>query len=275
MPSLRRPISPIVSLLAVTGLWLALAGPVSASWFWPSKKSRPPQAVAVAITPPPTYYAAAAAYESFPTAAAPVPRARAVTVVRRAVAIPELDPRPVPVIYAPPTPSRSPRVTPPTPSATALARECESLARRGLSYRFGSMDPATGGLDCSGTVKCVLERSGVRGVPRTASDQYLWLQNAGTLTPLRRGANPDWILSRLRPGDLLFWRGTYVTNRWPDVSHVMIYLGRDRRTGRPMMFGARSSDSSGGIHGHAVDIYEFNPIPRGKSEFIGFGRVPR
>ncbi|HEX2749861.1 MAG TPA: NlpC/P60 family protein, partial [Verrucomicrobiales bacterium] len=146
--------------------------------------------------------------------------------------------------------------------------------RLGLSYRFGSMDPANGGLDCSGTVKCVLDRSGVPNVPRTACEQYLWLQNAGTLRALRPGTSPDWILSQLRPGDLLFWRGTYVTNREPDVSHVMIYLGRHPGTGKPVMFGARSTTGMKGVHGNAVDFYEFNPVPRGKSEFIGFGTVP-
>ena len=159
--------------------------------------------------------------------------------------------------------------------AGAMWGECERLSRLGLRYQFGSMDPSSGGLDCSGSVKYVLERSGVRGVPRTASDQYVWLEKAGRLTPLGRGANGDWILNRLRPGDLLFWRGTYVTNRVPDVSHVMIYLGRDTRTGRAMMFGARSNTSRTGIHGHAVDIFEFNPVPKGKSEFIGFGSVPQ
>ena len=144
----------------------------------------------------------------------------------------------------------------------------------GLRYQFGSMDPANGGLDCSGSVKCVLERAGVRGVPRTASEQFLWLDSAGRLTSLRPGADPGWILSRVRPGDLLFWRGTYVTNRWPDVSHVMIYLGRHPRTGRPMMFGARSTTATRGLHGNAVDVFEFNPVSRGSAEFIGFGAVP-
>lgn len=160
------------------------------------------------------------------------------------------------------------------PLAQAIAVESERLSRMGLQYQFGSMDPRRGGLDCSGSVKCVLDRLGVRNVPRTASDQYVWVQRAGRLTPVGGSTDPAWILSRVRPGDLLFWRGTYVTNRWPDVSHVMIYLGRHPVSGRPMMFGARSTTSSRGLHGNAVDIYEFNPVPRGKAQFIGFGSIP-
>lgn len=300
-----------VLLLVVAGLWLTVAGTASASWFWPFKKSKARRAAEVAPPPPvdgpPAWYA----YEGWrpsppdgwqqqPAAQFPPPQpgsfqtytslqgmpgAAPVTTVRRAMAVPEFKPPPrvAPVVYQPPPPpaqSRpvfippSPQTAPPTTLTAAMMREVGKLSRKGLGYRFGSMDPSTGGLDCSGAVKCVLDRAGARGVPRTATDQYVWLQKAGTLTPLRRGANPDWVLSRLRPGDLLFWRGTYVTKRWPDVSHVMIYLGRDRN-GRPMMFGARSSESSRGLHGHAVDIYQFNPVPRGKSEFIGFGRVPQ
>ena len=177
-----------------------------------------------------------------------------------------------PVVMQPPAAPRP--VFRPSGLVQAIGMECERLSRMGLRYQFGSMDPGNGGLDCSGSVKCTLERAGVRNVPRTASDQYVWLQRAGTLTELNGRPDANWVLSRVRPGDLLFWRGTYVTNRWPDVSHVMIYLGRHPQTGKPMMFGARSTGSSRGINGNAVDIYEFNPVPRGKAHFIGFGPLP-
>jgi cell wall-associated NlpC family hydrolase len=249
-------------LLLLAGASGLLTTPAEAGFPWPFRRARPPAPVAV----PPSYqqpYAAAAPPMAwhpqpyYPPAPAAVYGGYAFG-ERPAIPAPRPDASWQPVVYRPSAPP--PRVPSPSPVPApasgslfqTMARECERLSRMGLSYQFGSMDPARGGLDCSGSVKCVLERTGVRGVPRTASDQYVWLQNSGTLTPLRRGANPDWILSRLRPGDLLFWRGTYVTNRYPDVSHVMIYLGRDRRTGKPMMFGARSSTSSSGIHGHAV-----------------------
>jgi cell wall-associated NlpC family hydrolase len=111
------------------------------------------------------------------------------------------------------------------PLAQAIAVESERLSWMGLQYQFGSMDPRRGVLDCSCSVKCVLDRLGVCNVPRTASDQYVWVQRAGRHTPVSGSTDSAWILSRVRLGDLLFWRGTYVASRWPDVSHVMIYLG--------------------------------------------------
>lgn len=155
-----------------------------------------------------------------------------------------------------------------------LVAECQRLAGMGLRYQFGSGHPASGGLDCSGTVQYVMSRQGMSGMPRTASAQFVHLQEQGTLTLVPPGATAHWILSRARPGDLLFWRGTYATGRWPDVSHVMIYLGIDRRDGRPMMFGA-STRTGKGINGHGVDIYGFKPVkPGGKGQLIGFGSVP-
>ena len=162
----------------------------------------------------------------------------------------------------------------PGPVFDRLVAECQYLSRQGLSYQFGSADPARGGLDCSGSVQYVMGRLGLRGMPRTASDQFLHLRDQGTLTIVPPGSTAAWILGRARPGDLLFWRGTYDTGRWPDVSHVMIYLGVDRRDGRPMMFGA-STRTGKGIHGYGVDIYEFRPVKiGGKGQLIGIGSVP-
>lgn len=155
-----------------------------------------------------------------------------------------------------------------------LVAECQFLSRQGLCYKFGSAEPSRGGLDCSGSVQYVMGRLGLRGMPRTASDQFLHLRDQGTLTAVPPGSTAAWILGRARPGDLLFWRGTYDTGRWPDVSHVMIYLGVDRRDGRPMMFGA-STRRGKGINGFGVDIYEFRPVKvGGKGQLIGIGSVP-
>jgi hypothetical protein len=41
-----------------------------------------------------------------------------------------------------------------------------------------------------------------------------------------------------------------------------------------MMFGARSTTCTRGLHGNAVDIYESNPLPLGKTQFIGIGAIP-
>jgi len=149
------------------------------------------------------------------------------------------------------------------------------MALQGLAYKFGAEDPASGGLDCSGAVQYLLRQEGIRDVPRTAYTQYQWLKKLGTLN---RVSKLTWstarVHSKLRPGDLMFWTGTYNTGKSPNISHVMIYLGRDAQNGKHYMFGA-SSRRSKGIHGHAVDVYEFvYPRKHGKDNFAGFGSVP-
>ena len=41
-----------------------------------------------------------------------------------------------------------------------------------------------------------------------------------------------------KPGDLLFWTGTYSVERDPPVTHTMIYLGEEKKSGKPIMVGA-------------------------------------
>ena len=78
----------------------------------------------------------------------------------------------------------------------------------------------------------------------------------------------------LKPGDLLFWKDTYNANRSPNVTHVMIYMGKDARTGKHFMFGARGSRASG-LHGNPVDVFEFDyPFTEGRGKFIAYGSVP-
>ncbi|MEO6054159.1 MAG: peptidoglycan endopeptidase, partial [Chthoniobacterales bacterium] len=83
--------------------------------------------------------------------------------------------------------------------------------------------------------------------------------------------------AELRPGALLFWTGTYNTgNRNPPVSHVMIYLGRRKSDGRPVMFGASDGRSYDGKARWGVGVFDFSlpAVPGGKARFIGYGDVP-
>ena len=164
---------------------------------------------------------------------------------------------------------------PSSPSPASLVRRCDVMALEGLKYVFGGDDPSTGGLDCSGAVQYLLRQEGIRDVPRTAYTQYQWLEQHGTLNKVSRWSwSKECVASRLRPGDLMFWTGTYDTGKSPNISHVMIYLGRDANNGKHYMFGA-SSRRSKGLHGNAVDVYEFvYPHPHGKDNFAGFGSVP-
>jgi len=155
-----------------------------------------------------------------------------------------------------------------------VQRVSHQLATQGLRYQFGGSHPRVGGLDCSGTVHYVLSSLGYRYVPRQSNHQYYWLERSGTLQ--KRRSLDERTLSRLKPGDLLFWNGTYNTGkRWPEVSHVMVYMGRDPNTGQHWMFGGRGSRSSGrngnGIDFHRLDVGHGEG---GRGQFIGFGSVP-
>lgn len=166
------------------------------------------------------------------------------------------------------------------PSTQALVRTALALTERKLGYRFGSSDPATGGMDCSGTIFHVLRAVGIEDVPRTASDQYVWARKAGTFEPVVSRDIESFELDALAPGDLLFWTGTYATDRDPPVTHTMIYLGTLKADGRPVMFGASEGRSFGGRRLAGVSVFDFRipPLSRERnapgSVFIGYARVP-
>jgi len=83
-----------------------------------------------------------------------------------------------------------------------------AMAYRGAPYRRGSSLPSRG-FDCSGLVYRVLMSNGIRP-PRTSAGQY----HLGTPVPR----------SELRPGDLVFFGGTYRSG----ISHVGIYIGGNK-----------------------------------------------
>ena len=206
-----------------------------------------------------------------------VPRARVVGQVL-------IQPAPEDVLIPEPELEREPKPiqrrttvqsAPSSPSALSLVQRCDVMALQGLKYTFGSDDPSRGGLDCSGAVQYLLKQEGIQGVPRTAFTQYEWLRKSGALKKVSRWSwSAERVAKELRPGDLMFWTGTYETGNHPNISHVMIYLGRDASSGKHYMFGA-SSRRSKGVHGHAVDVYEFvYPRAHGKDNFAGFGSVP-
>ena len=64
----------------------------------------------------------------------------------------------------------------------------------------------------------------------------------------------------------------------PPVSHVMIYLGINRQTGRRVMMGASEGRRFNGVSRYGVSVFDFT-IPRPddsgpQSRFIGYGAVP-
>ena len=201
------------------------------------------------------------------------------------------------------TPTQTPTTTPaPTPTpvenATMSAQEIVDydknvpqirgiidnalgLTSLNLDYRYGSADPANGGMDCSGFVYYVLTKCGVRDVPRDARDQYAWVRKAGNFQAVMAQSEDSFELNSLQPGDLLFWGNTSSTNAEPAIAETMIYMGKEKSTGKRLMVGATDGRMYKGLPRHGVSIVDFKVAPsQPKSEdevvpkFVGYGRVP-
>src|SRR5436190_1100285 len=124
------------------------------------------------------------------------------------------------------------------PKVQQLLNSALELTTRNLDYKYGSADPDNGGMDCSGFVYFVLKQNGVDGVPRDSSEQYIWVRRAGKFEPVMSRKEDSFEFDNLKPGDLLFWTGTYAIQRDPPITHAMIYLGREKKTGARVMVGA-------------------------------------
>jgi peptidoglycan DL-endopeptidase CwlO len=158
------------------------------------------------------------------------------------------------------------------------------LTTRNLDYKYGSADPANGGMDCSGFVYYVLNQNGVAPyVPADSKDQYTWLRSAGTFEPVVSGKDDSFELNKLQPGDLLFWSGPYSTERDPPITEAMIYLGREKRTGARVMVGASDGRTYQSQQRFGVSVFEFKMPQTENSEayeererprFIGYGHIP-
>jgi peptidoglycan DL-endopeptidase CwlO len=155
------------------------------------------------------------------------------------------------------------------------------LASRGLDYKYGSSDPASGGMDCSGFVYYVLTNVGLRDVPRDSSQQYAWLRKAGKFEAVISRKEDSFELGQLMPGDLLFWTGTYHIERDPPITHAMIYLGREKRTNNRIMVGASDGRTYRGESRYGVSVFDFKisaPTPTSEGRlspaFVGYGHIP-
>ena len=133
-----------------------------------------------------------------------------------------------------------------------LLGDALELTKRNLDYSYGSADPSNGGMDCSGFIYYVLRENGVNDVPRDASEQYVWVRKAGNFRAVLSRELDSFELDELKPGDLLFWIGTYSRGArsagYPhhDLSREgkedrQVDHGRARATGGPM----KANSSSG------------------------------
>lgn len=147
-----------------------------------------------------------------------------------------------------------------------------------LPYKFGGSSPADGGFDCSGAMYFVMNKAGLKP-PRTSADQYLWLKENNRLHEAAADAraidHPS--LAALRPGDLLFWSGTYAPSdgRTVNITHVAIYLGKEKKGNRPVMINATDGRSYRGTQANGYGVYDFYlPKEGSRSAFVGFGTPP-
>ncbi|MGE5212108.1 MAG: C40 family peptidase [Nitrospirota bacterium] len=215
---------------------------------------------------------------------------------------------------ASPTPTPEPEETPaetPTPSSSERSRENKgwpnvslspdqianfdsdppkvrqildaglALTKEDLGYTYGSADPKNGGMDCSGFVYYVLKQNGFPDVPRDSSGQYIWVRKAGDFKAVVSRKEDSFELDDLKPGDLLFWRGTYNIERDPPITHTMIYLGREKRTNKRVMIGSSDGRTYDGKQRWGVSVFDFRMPPPPKSGdakispvFVGYGRIP-
>ncbi len=167
------------------------------------------------------------------------------------------------------------------PRTQALITAALSLTKLNLTYTYGSDDPGRGGMDCSGTMAYVLRAQGFKDVPRDSSSQYVWARKGGPFFAVVSKSAESFEFKDLQPGDLLFWTGTYETGREIPISHVMLYLGMEKKTKKRVMFGASDGRSYAGIQRWGVSVFDFK-MPNGtaangertKVDFVGYGRIP-
>lgn len=176
-----------------------------------------------------------------------------------------------------------------SPEVKRLLARAMALTTLDLTYKYGSCDPKNGGMDCSGTVYYLLNDAGLKDVPRDASEMYKWVWTRSHFRAVTSSHFDTFELAPLKPGDLLFWTGTYRVDRDPPVTHVMIYLGINRHSGHRVMVGASDGRPFDGKSRYGVSVFDFtlddkkrpsnsvsesSSAPDLQARFIGYGSIP-
>ncbi|MBG7607316.1 MAG: C40 family peptidase [Verrucomicrobia bacterium] len=147
-----------------------------------------------------------------------------------------------------------------------------------MPYKYGGNGPKDGGFDCSRAMHYILHKVGINP-PHTSSDQFLWVKKNAQLHMVANTAKDteDKSLADLKPGDLVFWSGTYVPTdgRTPQITHVGMFLGYEKKDGRPVMINATNGRSYRGKKGNGFGVYDFRvPSSKSKSRTVGYGTPP-
>jgi NlpC/P60 family len=158
----------------------------------------------------------------------------------------------------------------------SFVQSCLALTHLELGYLYGSSEPSKGGMDCSGAVYHVLQFQGLKDVPRQSDEMCQWVDKKTQLhlTPTATSFGSE-EFDALKPGDLLFWTNTTATTRKLPVTHVMIYLGKVKKSGKRIVFGSSDGRSFHGERRSGVSVFDFNlPRPDSTSHFYGYGPTP-
>ncbi|MDQ3624873.1 MAG: NlpC/P60 family protein [Verrucomicrobiota bacterium] len=167
------------------------------------------------------------------------------------------------------------------PRVQQLLLAALDLTKLNLTYKYGRADPKDGGMDCSGTIYYLLRSQGFADVPRDASGQYVWARKKSQFQAVISRKAESFEFKDLRPGDLLFWNGTYGIERDPPVTHTMIYLGMEKKTKKRLMFGASDGRSYNGTQRWGVSVFDFKMPPdqrrdpeKPRIDFLGYATIP-
>ncbi|MDE1171333.1 MAG: LysM peptidoglycan-binding domain-containing protein [Verrucomicrobium sp.] len=157
--------------------------------------------------------------------------------------------------------------------------ETRAVAKQGVSYNERWMPSGLGletakgwVMDCSNTARYLYKKVAGIDLPRTASDQYAALKEKGLAWTAPKEL--DALEQKLEVGDMLFWENTYNSHRNPPVTHVMIYLGKNKK-GEWLMAGSQQGSGFYNTSGSGPDIYVFKPnrAAGGYSTNLGFTHV--
>jgi cell wall-associated NlpC family hydrolase len=160
-----------------------------------------------------------------------------------------------------------------------------ALSKQGLTYKYGSDDPANGGMDCSGSVAYLLRQQGFKDVPRDSAGLYTWVRKNGQFFAVISKKAGGFEFDDLKPGDLMFWSGTYSIDRDPPITHTMVYLGEHKTRKQRIMWGASDGRTYDGLSRYGVGVFDFKmPKAGGEGEgttavgnhpdFLGYARIP-
>jgi cell wall-associated NlpC family hydrolase len=160
-----------------------------------------------------------------------------------------------------------------------------ALSKQGLTYKYGSDDPANGGMDCSGSVAYLLRQQGFKDVPRDSAGLYTWARKNGQFFAVISKKAGGFEFDDLKPGDLMFWNGTYSIDRDPPITHTMVYLGEHKTRKQRIMWGASDGRTYDGLSRFGVGVFDFKmPKAGGEGEgttavgnhpvFLGYARIP-